>query len=151
MENDKMWVSIIELATMTRLSTKTIRNYQKMGLLHGEKIDGAWMFSGEEIGRFFQEQFVKDALEIKRNGQVLDYLNGARENNRGCLMMDREFTTPLEVEQFVMEFTKEVNDRNHREDGKVDFTFWMDEKSKIGRFTIIGYGKDLKALMNHFF
>ena len=88
MENDKMWVSIIELATMTRLSTKTIRNYQKMGLLHGEKFDGAWMFSGEEIGRFFQEQFVKDALEIKRNGQVLDYLNGARENNRGCLMMD---------------------------------------------------------------
>lgn len=146
-----MWYSIIELATMTRLSTKTIRNYQKMGLLHGEKIDGAWMFTEDEIGRFFQEQYVKDALEIKRNGQVLDYLNGCREHHRGCLMMDREFTTPDEVEQFVMEFTKEVNEINGREDGKVDFTFWLDEKSKLGRFTIIGYGKDLKALMNHFF
>ena len=81
---------------------------------------------------FFQEQYVKDALEIKRNGQVLDYLNGCRVHHRGCLMMDREFTTPLEVEQFVMEFTKEVNDMNSREEGKVDFTFWMDEmKSSI--------------------
>lgn len=151
MENDKTWYSIIELATMTRLSTKTIRNYQKMGLLRGEKVDGAWMFTGEEIGRFFQEQYVKDALEIKRNGQVLDYLNGCREHHRGCLMMDREFVTSDEVEQFVLEFTKKVNEINGREDGKVDFTFWMDEKSKIGRFTIIGYGKDLKALMNHFF
>jgi len=33
--------SIAELALMTRLSTKTIRNYIKMGLLKGEKIDGA--------------------------------------------------------------------------------------------------------------
>jgi len=50
---------------MTRLSTKTIRNYLKMGLLKGEKVDGTWRFSENEIGEFFQERFVKGALEIK--------------------------------------------------------------------------------------
>lgn len=38
-------------------------------------------------------------------------------------MMDREFVTSDEVEQFVLEFTKKVNEINGREDGKVDFTF----------------------------
>ena len=39
MKREERHYSIAELALMTRLSTKTIRNYLKMGLLKGEKID----------------------------------------------------------------------------------------------------------------
>jgi len=37
MKREERHYSIAELALMTRLSTKTIRNYLKMGLLKGEK------------------------------------------------------------------------------------------------------------------
>ena len=39
--------TIKDLAQMTMFSTRTIRNYMKMGLLKGEKIEGEWRFSDE--------------------------------------------------------------------------------------------------------
>lgn len=144
--------SIADLALMTRLSTKTIRNYLKMGLLKGEKVDGTWLFSKNEIGDFFQERFVKGALEIKRNGQVLDFLSGMQEKNKACLVFDREFVTHDELLVYITKFIEEVNRMNSqgKEEG-LDFSFWKDEQSNLARLTLIGNPLCLKELMNQFF
>ena len=63
-----------DLSLMTGLSTRTLRNYLNQGLLMGEKENGVWQFSAEELDRFFAEPFVKESLRIKRSGQVFDFM-----------------------------------------------------------------------------
>ena len=63
-----------DLALMTGFTTRTLRNYLLGGILKGEKIDGVWQFSDEDLDRFFAEPFVKEGIRIKRNGVVFDFL-----------------------------------------------------------------------------
>ena len=78
-----------ELAMMTGLTTRTLRNYLNQGLLHGEKLDGVWRFSDEELDRFFREPFVKEGVRIKRNALVFDFLaDTAKQTNRACVILD---------------------------------------------------------------
>ena len=78
-----------EIAMMTGFSTRTLRNYLNQGLLKGEKVDGAWQFTAEEIDRFFAEPFVKEGLRIKRNGIVFDFLaDRSKKAKRACMILD---------------------------------------------------------------
>jgi len=47
------YYTLNDLALMTGLTTRTLRNYLKMGILKGERIDGIWNFTEEEIAEFF--------------------------------------------------------------------------------------------------
>lgn len=78
-----------ELAVMSGFTTRTLRTYLQRGLLSGEKIDGVWQFTAEEVDRFFAEPFVKDGLRIKRNAAVFDFLaDTAKKANRACVILD---------------------------------------------------------------
>ena len=78
-----------EIALMTGFSTRTLRNYLNQGLLRGEKVDGAWQFTAEDIDRFFAEPFVREGLRIKRNGIVFDFLADRSKNaKRTCVILD---------------------------------------------------------------
>ena len=46
--------SLNDLALMTGFTTRTLRNYIKQGLLNGEKQNGVWQFTADEIDRFFR-------------------------------------------------------------------------------------------------
>ena len=63
-----------DLALMTGFTDRTLRNYLLQGLLKGQKVDGVWQFTLQEVDEFFQEPFVKEGLRTKRNGIVYDYL-----------------------------------------------------------------------------
>ena len=79
-----------ELATMTGFTTRTLRTYLKTGLLNGTKVDGAWRFSAEDLGRFFEEPFVKEGLRSKRAGIVYDFLaQKPAPAGRMCAVIDR--------------------------------------------------------------
>ena len=78
-----------EIALMTGFSTRTLRNYLNQGLLKGEKVDGAWQFTAEEIDRFFAEPFVKEGLRIKRNAIVFDFLaDRSKQAKSACVILD---------------------------------------------------------------
>ena len=78
-----------EIALMTGFSTRTLRNYLNQGLLKGEKVDGAWQFTSEELDRFFAEPFVREGLRIKRNGIVFDFLADRSKNTKKtCVILD---------------------------------------------------------------
>ena len=62
--------SINEVAMMTSLSTRTIRNYIAAGFLEGEKVDGAWTFTPEQIEAFTQNKTVKPSIKAKKNAIV---------------------------------------------------------------------------------
>ena len=81
--------SLNEIALMTGFSTRTLRNYLNQGLLQGEKVDGAWQFTSEEIDRFFAQPFVKEGLRIKRIGIVFDFLaDRSKKAGRTCVILD---------------------------------------------------------------
>ena len=85
---DRMY-SLNDLAMMTGFTTRTLRNYLTQGLLKGEKTDGMWQFSAEELDRFFSEPFVKEGLRIKRNSVVFDFLADRKKNaGRTCVILD---------------------------------------------------------------
>ena len=80
--------NINDLALMTGFTTRTLRTYLKEGLLKGEKVNGIWQFSAEEIDRFFREPFVKEGLRIKRSGQVFDFMADQPKAARSCVILD---------------------------------------------------------------
>ena len=81
--------SLNDLALMTGLTTRTLRNYLAQGLLHGEKTDGVWQFTDAELERFFCDPFVKEGLRIKRSSVVFDFLaDRNKEKARSCIILD---------------------------------------------------------------
>ena len=54
------YYTLNEVAMMTGLTTRTLRNYLKMNVLKGEKVDGVWKFTEEE----FAEGHIENAILI---------------------------------------------------------------------------------------
>lgn len=73
------YYTIDDIAGMTSLSTRTIRNYLRMGLLDGEKIDGVWQFTAEDFGRFLQQDMVRQSLQAKSLGLLYDFLRQPKD------------------------------------------------------------------------
>lgn len=81
--------NINDLATMTGLSTRTLRNYLKVGVLDGEKIDGVWQFSEEDLGKLFQNPAVAPSIQAKRSALVFDFLaDRKKRTNQMCVVLD---------------------------------------------------------------
>ncbi|MBO6041248.1 MAG: MerR family transcriptional regulator [Oscillospiraceae bacterium] len=78
-----------EHSLMSGFTTRTLRSYLNQGLLKGEKTDGAWRFSAEEVDRFFSEPFVREGLRIKQSALVFGFLADRRaESGRACVILD---------------------------------------------------------------
>ena len=78
-----------ELALMTGLTTRTLRNYLAQGLLQGEKTNGVWQFTDAQLDRFFSDPFVKEGLRIKRSSVVFDFLaSRSKDKARSCVILD---------------------------------------------------------------
>ena len=102
-----------DLALMTGFTTRTLRNYLTQGLLKGEKANGVWQFSAEDIDRFFSEPFVKEGLRIKRSGVVFDFMAERRKKEeRFCMILDIPASVKKgnEISEFFCDRMKEVSD-----------------------------------------
>ncbi|MBQ9459539.1 MAG: helix-turn-helix domain-containing protein [Oscillospiraceae bacterium] len=81
--------SLNDLAVMTGLTTRTLRNYIKRGILNGEKIGGDWRFSESEFEAFASNPYVRRSLRARRSGDVLDFLAGrTTRGGRACFILD---------------------------------------------------------------
>ena len=78
-----------DLSLMTGFTTRTLRNYLNQGLLHGDKENGTWRFTPEDLDAFFKEPFVKESLRIKRSSVVFDFLaDRSKKTKRTCIILD---------------------------------------------------------------
>ena len=83
------YYTLNELAMFSGLTTRTLRNYLKMNVLSGEKLDGVWMFTEEEVDTFLGNPTVKPSLQAKANALVYDFLlDRKKKNNEICMMLD---------------------------------------------------------------
>ena len=96
--------SINDVAMITGLSTRTIRTYVAAGFLSGEKVDGAWMFTPEQVQAFTENKAVQPSIRAKKNAIVFDFL-GAKpySNDKMCVILDLGAGEALGVSVFFCE------------------------------------------------
>lgn len=83
------YYTINELAIMTGLTTRTLRNYLKLNILCGEKVDGSWMFTEEDVSEFLSNPMVKPSVQAKKNAIIYDFLaEDRKKNNEICIIID---------------------------------------------------------------
>ena len=133
-----------DLALMTGFTTRTLRNYLLGGILKGEKIDGVWQFSGEDLDRFFNEPFVKEGLRIKRSGVVFDFLSERNKKSaRTCTVLDvpAGLKAANKISAF---FCDKMNDAE-------DVTFTFDWDKGCCRIILSGAAEGVYALVKAFY
>lgn len=125
--------TIKDLAQMTMFSTRTIRNYMKMGLLKGEKIEGEWRFSDEAIETFFSEPYIEQGLYIKRNALVNAFISSEHQD-KGCFVYDHVCTESIgeKLCNRIMEAIQEETCQS------VQFCFSYNKKKQIARIIMTG-------------
>ncbi len=89
------------LVQCTGLTERTIRTYLASGILQGEKINGVWHFTPEQVDAFLRHSAVRPSIQAKNNGVVYDFLlNPSRENHRCCMILDLPGDDPKALTEF---------------------------------------------------
>lgn len=138
--------TINELAVMTGLTTRTLRNYIKMDILKGEKVDGIWRFTVEEISDFVGNPYVKPSIQAKSKSVLFDFLaEDKKQQNEICIVLDLHIAEgeSKEVSAF---FCKEIN---QCEGGKIRFNYEMDGKNT--RVILSGYEDIVMGILKKYY
>lgn len=140
-----MAYNLNQVAMFTGLTTRTLRNHLKQGLLKGEKIDGNWRFTEEELGEYIADKSVKQAILAKQHAVVYDFLTEPfKKENRICIIMDFPVSgdEALRIAQF---FGNEINDHGS------DIEFRYINERNFARFILSGSEDQVHDLMQAYY
>ena len=89
MEATGNYYLINHLVLITGLTDRTIRNYISNGILHGEKINGLWHFTPEEVESFIAHPAVRPSILAKHHSAVYDFLlENKKDLCETCMIVD---------------------------------------------------------------
>ena len=98
---DEKLYFISHLVLITGLSDRTIRNYISSGILKGEKINGIWHFTPEEVDDFVKNPLVRPSIVAKNNSVVYDFmLNDSKNEEEACVILDIPKGDRKEISEF---------------------------------------------------
>ena len=137
--------SINDLAMMTGLSTRTIRTYITTGFLSGEKEDGAWAFTPEQVQAFMQNKAVQPSLKAKKNAIVFDFL-GTKPfgKDRMCTILDLALTEAAAASVF---FYRKISECTP----EAELHFASDPVGAGVRLILSGSPRDVMGLLNQYY
>ncbi|MBR3927864.1 MAG: helix-turn-helix domain-containing protein [Clostridia bacterium] len=140
MENTQTYV-ISQLAMITGLSDRTLRNYIANGVLQGEKINGMWRFTPEQVEAFVVHPEVRQSILIKNKSLVYDFLlDEYKKEDEACLILD----LPGADQETIMEtIALKINGGTYK---NIHFSF--DGNGKIPRVILKGRMNDVLELAN---
>ena len=72
--------TVEDIASLASVTTRTIRNYIKDGILQGRKIGGQWRFTEEDYKKFTTMQYSVQ-LEDWVNEEALDFIGGVTDHD----------------------------------------------------------------------
>ena len=138
------YYTIGHLVLFTGLTDRTIRNYLAMGFLKGEKINGVWHFTSQQIEEFMRHPSVRPSLLARRNGFVYDFMTNPSENSPKCCMI---LDFPGEDRKILADhFCTSICMDNYHD---IDFSF--DGVDDIPRIILRGDTKEVLRLVNSFY
>ena len=130
--------TVEDIAQMTSMTTRTIRNYLKEGTLAGRKIGGQWRFTEEDIKKFMDSGNVSNEIAEKNKQDVVDFIDGVNTDYTGeiqvCSIVDlyHEASVVKEKLDKLLEF---INSGGNDSD-YMRFAYDYIENEQKGRFTL---------------
>ena len=80
--------SISEIAKLTKLTDRTIRNYLASGTLKGRKIGGQWRFTKSDIAALYSNNEFEIDMQDKTQKNIVNYFKEEKSNdNTACIIM----------------------------------------------------------------
>ena len=144
MEHIGNYYLISHLTLFTGLSERTIRNYLSSGILKGEKINGIWHFSPEEVEQFIRHPAVRPSILAKQNATVYDFLLDDRKSScEICMILDIPGKDRKEIAEY---FCYRISNGSYQ-----NIRFCFDGMAKVPRVILRGNGSDVMELVNTFF
>jgi excisionase family DNA binding protein len=139
-ELEKLY-TVEDIAKMTSLTSRTIRNYLKDGSLQGQKIGGQWRFTMKNIKQMFSSGNIITDIANNKKQQVLDFIDGVNTDIQGetqvCAIVDYYCENQKAGHQIYEKLVTVINNReNNSPMAKFDYEFI--EKENKARFTLFG-------------
>ena len=143
MENSNHYYLISHLVLASGLSDRTIRSHIAAGFLQGEKINGLWHFTPEQVENFFRHPAVRPGILAKQNAAVYDFLlNGKKESRQSCVILDLAGAEQREVAEF---FCYRISNGDFR-----DIRFSFDGVGDVPRVILSGDMAEVLRLMSDY-
>lgn len=142
MNNFEKLYTIEDLAEMTRLTSRTIRNYLKDGILEGKKIGGQWRFTMKDIEKFFDNSKTNQDISTTYNNEVIDFLEGKNADSQKevqiCTIIDFHCKNILEGKELSKKLMTIINDDEEAVKNGAKFSYEYIKNSSKARFTLFG-------------
>ena len=135
---------ISHLVLITGLSDRTIRNYIASGILKGEKINGIWHFTPEEVDAFLKNPVVRPSIIAKNNSVVYDFmLNDSKKEEEACVILDIPEAERKKTAEF---FCYNISNGDYK-----NINFSIDGNLKTPRVILRGKPSDVFGLINEYY
>ena len=109
----KEYYTINDVAVMTGFTTRSLRMFIQQGFLDGEKIDGKWSFTAEDLDAFMSNPNIKAGIKSKNNAIVYDFLSEFKKaDNKSCVILDMNISSKEELEEINTYFCNAMCDEN---------------------------------------
>lgn len=139
--------TINEVAAMTGLTTRTVRNYLKSGLVSGEKINGVWLLSSEDFCDMLNNPAVKPSIKAKNNAVIYDFLaDDRKKTNKICTVIDL-YVEDDEADEISQVFCNFINNNCEIE----DLTFKFEKNGKNVRVILSGSDEAVMEILNRYY
>ena len=143
MEHTGSYYLINHLVLFTGLTDRTIRNYISSGILQGEKINGLWHFTPEQVESFISHPAVRPSILAKQNGAVYDFLLDSKKSTcETCMILDIPGGDKKEIAEY---FCYRISNEDFK---KVHFSF--DGVGSVPRIILKGATAEVLRLINGF-
>ena len=115
---EEKFYSIADIAKLTKLTDRTIRNYLSNGTLKGHKVGGQWRFTKDDIKALFSNDKFGDDMKVITEKRIVSYYNDKIEfetNNHCCSIFNITIENKDIRKQFYKEFKEIPEDNNKKE------------------------------------
>ena len=134
---------INHLVMFTGLTDRTIRNYIALGVLQGEKINGLWHFTPEQVDNFVRHPSVRPSILAKNNSLVYDFLlEDKKKTQELCLILDIPQGDKKSIAEF---FCYNITNGGYQ---NIKFTF--DGVADMARVILKGDATEVLRLVNEY-
>lgn len=141
---EQKWYTVADVAALTGLTSRTIRNYLKDGTLHGKKIGVQWRFTEDDINGLFQEVDFGQKLQEIEDNLVADFLKEtARDEESECRILDIPDVTEEEWKRSLKKIRREIDEKK---EGMPKFAWEYVVEEKMLRVVIAGKPKDVERM-----
>ena len=135
---------IKHLTLFTGLTDRTIRNYLSMGILQGEKINGLWHFTPEQVEEFIRHPAVRPSIQAKHHGLVYDFLLESKKRiSEICVILDLPSSDKKTIAEF---FCYHINNGDYHH---IQFSF--DGIESMSRVILKGDPQEVMELVNAYY